>query len=234
VKDRGGTVVFECHPTLIPLFGSLRGVDQLVALGSPLPEVHLQAPLLSLPRILHTTLLTIPTGVPYLGVDPEHTQRWRRRIGDDGRRRVGLVWSGSAANKINRRRSLTLAHFAPLAEIPDVAWFSLQCGPQAAELAHASEKLNIVNLQTGRPDIVDTAAMLMNLDLLISTDTMVPHLAGALGRPVWMLLAAAPDWRWLLDRADSPWYPTMRLFRQPTPGEWTSVIQQVRRALADP
>ncbi len=232
VKERGGRVVFECQPRLAPLFKSVRGVDRLICPSDLLPECDVYAPLLSLPLICRTSLDSIPCQVPYLEVDPGLVEVWHRRIGDcGGRRKVGIVWAGNPDHKNERIRSMLLAQFAPLSELPNLALFALQRGAQAKELPSAPPGLKITNLEEEAGQITDTAAAIMCLDLVIAVDTMVAHLAGALGRPVWLLLPFAPDYRWMLGREDSPWYPTMRLFRQPGHRDWLAVMAQVAEEL---
>jgi hypothetical protein len=228
VKQHGGRVVFECPARLAPLLRTVPGVDRLIDPGDPPPQCDVYAPLLSLPRILRTTLASIPCQVPYLAVDGGLVEAWRTRIGEcAGRRKIGLVWGGNPSNKNDRNRSVPLRQFAPLAIAPRLALFSLQRGPQAAELRSAPPGLEIADLEESAGQVTDTAAAILCLDLVITVDTMAAHLAGALGRPVWLLLPFAPDYRWLLGREDSPWYPTMRLFRQPSPGDWLAVIRRV-------
>ena len=148
--------------------------------------------------------------------------------------RIGIAWAGNAANRINRRRSCPLEALAPLAAIEGVALYSLQVGPEAARLAAVPFGARLIDLSPGLADFRDTAAAVMALDLVVSIDSAVAHLAGALGRPVWVMLSKGGDWRYLEDRADSPWYPTMRLFRQPAPGDWPAVVEAVRAALEAP
>jgi hypothetical protein len=186
---------------------------------------------MSLPRIFGTTIETVPNETPYLSVDPHLVQYWRERMGSSRHRRIGLVWGGNAAFKNEPRRGLPVSKFAPLAGVEGIDLFSLQRGPQARQLDHLPKGLAIVNLEREENQITDTAAMIQVLDLVITVDTMVAHLAGALRTPVWTLLSFAPDWRWLLDRADSPWYPEMRLFRQPRDGDWESMLAQVAAEL---
>lgn len=233
VKRRGGTVVLECQPRLLPLVRTVPGLDQIVPQGFPLPEHDVQAPLLSLPYIFGTTLATIPAEVPYLEVERARVERWRERLEPEQRFKVGLAWAGNPNHESDCSRSVRLEQLARLAEAPQVALFSLQRGPGREQLDDPPPGLEMVNLEQPDGDLLDTVAAIMNLDLVISIDSMVAHLAGALGRPVWVLLAYAPDWRWLLDREDSPWYPTMRLFRQTRPGDWDSVVQRVAEALRD-
>lgn len=229
VKQAGGRVVVECPARLAPLVKTVAGVDEVVEAGEPLPPFDTHIGLLSLPRVFGTRLETVPAEVPYFRVEEARLERWRQRLAGARGFKVGLAWAGSQAHKNDRSRSMPLAALAPLAEAPGVALFGLQRGPQAAELAAAA--FPITNLEEEAGDVVDTAAILMNLELVIAVDTMVAHLAGALARPVWILLAYMPDFRWMLERADSPWYPSMRLFRQPRPGDWAAVVEQVREEL---
>ena len=231
VKQTGATVVLSCQPRLVSLLRTVSGIDHLVPEGSALPDFDVYLPLLSLPSIFHTTLDNIPSQVPYLKAEPQLVERWRNRIASGGRYKVGLVWAGSSSHPKDRFRSLSLADFLPLAGIPGVAFYGLQKGPPAFELRSSPPGLEVTNLEEEDNQITDTAAIIENLDLVISVDTMVAHLAGALAKPVWVLLSYAPDWRWLLDREDSPWYPTLRLFRQPRLGDWNTVIECVARAL---
>jgi hypothetical protein len=206
------------------LLETVRGINQVIPAGLPLPDFDLQTCLLDLPAIFDTRLETIPANVPYLEAKP--AESW-------GRAAVGLVWAGNQAHANDRNRSLTLPELAPLGQVPGVNFFSLQKGPQATELLASPPGLRITDLAGNLVDFADTAAAILGLDLVITVDTAVAHLAGALGRKVWTLLPFAPDWRWLLDREDSPWYPTMRLFRQPRPGDWATVIEDVAARLSD-
>lgn len=231
VKKLGGDVLFECRPEMAGLMRDSELAGKVVERGSPLPDHHLQVPLMSLPRLLGGGLEDIPDRVPYLRVRPESLTRWAARVAHRQLRRVGLVWAGNPAHQNDRNRSMTFADLDPLAGLPGIAWYSLQKGGQGSECDLGSWHGELDQLGPELGDMRDTAAVLLSLDLVISVDTMVAHLAGALARPVWTMLPYAPDWRWLLDREDSPWYPTMRLFRQPAPGDWASVVEQVRQAL---
>jgi hypothetical protein len=197
----------------------------------------MHAPLLSLPRLFGTTLATIPADVPYLFAKPELIEHWRRELAGVAEFQVGLAWQGDPRHTEDKARSIPLAQFEPLAQIPGVRFYSLQKGPGTEQLAAAGERLRIIDLgprldeQTGA--FLDTAAVMKNLDLVITCDSGVAHLAGALGVPVWVALAFTGDWRWLLERTDSPWYPTMRLFRQPRPGDWPAVFAQLAAALRE-
>jgi len=230
LKCQGATVVGECPDRLVPLLGAVPGVDAVFAQGNALPAFDVYAPLMSLPRILGTRLETIPGQVPYLSVPHELAAAWAARIAAaaaPGHHRIGLVWASNRVAKNVRDRSLPLASLAPLAEAPGCAWFSLQRGPAAREAVSPPAGWSITSLEDESGQITDTAAAMLNLDLIITVDTLAAHLAGALGRPVWVLLPFAPDFRWMRGRSDSPWYPTMRLFRQPRPGDWPAVAREV-------
>jgi tetratricopeptide (TPR) repeat protein len=227
VKRAGGTVLVECQPPLAGLTELAAGVDQVIPFGSALPDFDVHLPLQSLPRVLGTTLETIPAAVPYLSVDPALVEHWRARVGQADGFRVGLAWAGNPSHANDRNRSMPGGHFTALAGIPGCALFSLQVGSRAGELAGVP----VTHLGGEFRDCADTAAAILSLDLVISVDSMVAHLAGALGKPVWTLLATAADYRWLLEREDSPWYPSMRLFRQARPGDWEEVMARVAEAL---
>lgn len=234
VREAGGRVIVECQARLAPLVETLPGIEAVIAAGAPLPPFDVQAPLLSLPRIFRTTLETIPTPARFQ-VDGGRLTAMKRRLGR-ARRKIGLVWAGNPVHRDNpyRDRSVRLASFAPLAQVSGLALFSLQRGPEAAQLSSAPPGLKISNLEAESTQIMDTAAAIMNLDLVISVDSMAPHLAGSLGKPVWVLLPFASEWRWLLEREDSPWYPSVRLFRQPRPGDWAEVMKRILEALDAP
>ena len=231
VKQTGATVLVECQPRLVPLLETVPEIDQVIAAGSPLPSFDAHLPFLSLPVVFHTTLETIPKWVPYLRVPQTKLESWRRRVGAGGFKKVGIAWAGSPTYKKDRDRSLPLSEFAPLSGIPGIRLFSLQKMTGESELSSGAAGLEIEDLEAGANEITDTAAAIQSLDLVIAADTMVAHMAGALGAPVWTLLPFAADWRWLLGREDTPWYPTMRLFRQSRPGEWRPVIERVAEAL---
>jgi Tfp pilus assembly protein PilF len=234
VKAKGGRVWLQCPRALAQILASCPGVDQVVA-GTLPPSSHLTAPLLSLPMLCRTALETIPAKVPYLAVDPGRVQSWRARLATYVGFKVGICWQGNPKLRWDRLRSAPLDSFAPLAAVPGVCLIALQRGPGVEQIAQLSEALNIVDLP-GRSDDpaeswLDTAALIQVLDLVVSVDTAVVHLAGALGAPVWVALPFMPDWRWLLNRDDSPWYPTLRLFRQRKPGDWPEVFQRIGLAL---
>ncbi|HEY2584487.1 MAG TPA: tetratricopeptide repeat protein, partial [Tepidisphaeraceae bacterium] len=232
VAQQGGRVILECPPELHRLLQILPGVEQLIAAGEPLPEFDFHSPLLSLPRIFRTRIETVPNFVAYLQADAAQAARWQHRLPlPTDQLRVGLVWAGSAANPNDRNRSITLDALAPLLRVPDVRFYSLQTGRGADPARDAAGEFKSIVGTDGFEDFADTASLIANLDLVISVDTAVAHLAGAMAVPVWALLPFGPDWRWLLDRQDSPWYPTMRLFRQPRRGNWQSVVQSVASEL---
>ena len=228
VKARGGRVILEVKAPLVALFADLPGIDELRIHtgGSELAnQVDLRAPMLGLPRAIGTDLDSIPASIPYLWAQPERIERWRPRLRSAARLRVGIAWAGNPDHENDRRRSVSPEEFAVLGEISDIAWFGLQKGRNDERWSCGSLKLDALGSEIG--DFADTAAIISLLDLVIAVDTSVVHLAGAMGTPVWTLLPFAPDWRWLLARNDSPWYPTMRLFRQPTAGDWASVFANV-------
>jgi TPR repeat/Tetratricopeptide repeat len=258
VQERGGHVILECHPALLRLLAGFPGIHQLIGQGSQLPAFDVQAPLLSLPRIFHTSLATIPSNVPYLKADPTLEAYWRRkmsgvrcpmsdvknassglghRTSNIGRCfRIGIAWQGNPTHRYDRQRSIPARHFACLAKVPRVHVISLQKGPGTEQLPALGGSIPILDLGNHLDDksgpFVDTAAVMMNLDLVITSDTAVAHLAGALGIPVWIALPAVPDWRWLLKREDSPWYPGTRLFRQTRCNDWEAVFESIAGELA--
>jgi hypothetical protein len=235
VRRRGGRVILVCQPPLMRLLSRVPGIERLVAWGEPLPEYDVQVPLMSLPGLFGTTLETVPAEVPYLDAEPALVEAWRHRLGSYAGFQVGIVWQGNPRFRFDRLRSIPLAQFAPLARVPGVHLLSLQKGPGRDQLAALPGSFPVTDLghqldeTTGA--FLDTAAVMKNLDLVITSDTVAAHLAGALGVPVWVALHDVPDWRWLLDREDSPWYPTMRLFRQTRPGQWEEVFERIAAAL---
>jgi hypothetical protein len=225
VKARGGNVVVECHAELVPLFRSIDGVSAVYARGAALPRYDVVCPLLSLPSVFRTTVETIPGGVPYLFSDPHRVARWRGDLGlFRGKLCVGVVWAGSAAHANDRKRSLSPGLLAPLAAMSGVQLFSLQKGASGEGRGGVPGGVSLVDWTGDLHDFADTAALISGLDLVIAVDTAVAHIAGALGMPVWMMVPCMPDWRWFLHGGDTGWYPSMRLFRQPVPGDWHSVV----------
>ena len=230
VAARGGSLVLAVHRGLIPLAKRMAGPSAVIELGAPAPPFDLQCPLMSMPLVFGTTLESVPGEVPYLSVDDAVVDRWRLRLRGAAGLRVGLVWSGALGYVNNRRRAMPAERLAPLLELDGVSWFSLQVGRRAADLAHLPAG-KITDLSGELTDYAETAGAILGLDLVISTDTSVPHLAGALARPVWLMLAFMPDWRWLLGSETTPWYPRMRLFRQPERGDWDRVVERVASEL---
>ena len=230
VAARGATVILEAPDALLPLLARLDGVTQLMGRGDALPRFDLHCPLMSLPLAFGTTLATIPALVPYLRAPTERVAAWRTRLPVG--RRVGLVWSGKPSHKNDRNRSILFAQLKPILAQPGVSFVSLQREVRAADVAGLAQWPNLVRIEEALADFADTAAVIEQLDLVIAVDTAVAHLAGALGKPVFVLISYIQDWRWLAGRADSPWYPTARIFRQPAPGDWDSAIAAAARALA--
>lgn len=232
VKERGAEVIVGCQRELKSLLKSAEGVSSVVAFGEAIQQFDVQCPLPSLPRLFNTTRDSIPCRVPYLNVDLGTVGKWRDRLSlDNSKLNVGLVWSGSPGHLNDRNRSCPLHLFEPLAGLESIRIFSLQKEIQNKWTDCSLSGLGIIDYTEDIEDFSDTAGIIMNLDLVITVDTAVAHLAGALGKTVWTLLPFAPDWRWMLHRDDSPWYPTMRLFRQPSPGDWESVISSVSAEL---
>jgi len=276
VRQRGGRVIVECQRPLLPLLANVPGVDRLVAPGSPLPAFDVQAPLAGLPGIFRTVEATMPATIPYLQAKAELVAHWRKsRMSDVGCPMpgevlltsdfrlstsdflVGIAWQGNPAFMDDWQRSMPLAQFAPLAQVPGVQLISLQKGPGTEQLHALEQRVDsgqwTVDSDAKTPSTVhrppftvhhlgsrldeangafmDTAAIMTNIDLVVTSDSAVPHLAGALGVPVWVALAFVPDWRWLLRRKDSPWYPTMRLFRQRRDGHWEDVFERMAEEL---
>jgi len=232
VSQRGGKIIVECQPAIQRLLQSMAPSHPVVARGQPLPPFDVHCPLLSLPRLFATDLTNIPQGVPYLHPDATEVQVWRDRLtGQSSPLRVGLAWAGSHTHRNDRNRSVKLASLAPLAQVSGVRFISLQKGNAAEEAQSPPAGMDLINVADELKDFADTAALVATLDLVIAVDTSVVHLAGAMGKPVWVLLPFAPDWRWLLHREDSPWYPTMRLFRQQRIADWEPVTAKLREDL---
>lgn len=232
VKARGGTVLFELKPGLLPALRGLAGVDEWLERGAQGVDenrfdIHL--PLESLPGVFGTTLESIPNEVPYLFTDSDLSPDWQARIAPGPALKIGLVWAGNPESAFDQARSCALSDLAPLFEIPGCCFYSLQVGSAASDIRESG--LPLIALGEGFQDFGDTAAAMSQLDLIITVETAAAHLAGALAKPTWVLLARVPAWRWMLDRTDSPWYPTLRLFRQTEAGDWSSVIATLAQAL---
>jgi hypothetical protein len=227
VAARGGRIVLEIQPELCHLLSGYPDTDLVVARGAGVPDCMWHCPLVSLPHVLGTEVATVPAQIPYVAVPPNLLQVWATRLGNAGSR-IGLVWAGAPTHKWDRVRSLRqLSLVAPLGEIEGLTFFSLQKGTAAEQAATPPAGLRLVDLSPQLHDFAHTAAAIANLDLVITVDTAVAHLAGALGKPVWIMLACANDWNWLIGREESPWYPTARLFRQPALGTWDPVIKRI-------
>ncbi|MDQ2950246.1 MAG: tetratricopeptide repeat protein [Acidobacteriota bacterium] len=223
VKKSGAHITLECHPQLLPLLQCVPGVDTFVGFGTSLPHADFQVPLMSLPLVFHSALEDISGTRPYLSADPNLLQEWRIRMVSPPRHlKVGLVWAGNPGHRNDHNRSISPDLLSALEQPENVSFFSLQQKPQSKSFT-GIQFAGIYDELT----FSDTAAIIANLDLVISVDTAVAHLAGALGKTVWNLLPFAPDWRWMLERSDTPWYPTMRLFRQPRLNDWPSVLHSV-------
>jgi tetratricopeptide (TPR) repeat protein len=236
VRQRGAAVLVACSESVIPLFRTCHGVDRLVASERPLPDFDVYAPLASLPGIFGTTLANVPAPVPYLSADERLVESWGKRLTPaPAGKKIGIAWQGSPGHPDDYRRSAPLSAFSPLAQLPGVRLFSLQRGAGSDQLQpviHAWPITDLAELDQGAGAFMDTAAVMKNLDLVVTVDTAIAHLAGALAVPVYVALAYVADWRWLVDREDTPWYPTMRLFRQRQAGNWPDVFERIATAVA--
>jgi hypothetical protein len=230
VAALGAKVVLEVQPPLLPLLADLDGVAQAVPRGAALPAFDCHCPLMSLPLAFKTDATNIPATIPYLRSDAARVAAWREKLGPKSKPRVGVVWSGSMSQR-NDKRSMALVEMLPL--VGDWAeWISLQKDVRESDAPLLASRADLRHVGDALQDFADTAAVIELLDVLVTVDTSVPHVAGAMGKPVWILLPFnAHDWRWMLDREDSIWYPTARLFRQAAIGDWASVISQVDAAL---
>lgn len=229
VANRGGRVIVECQPPLKALLQTHKSIDEVFGQGETLPAFDFQIPLLSLPKVFKTTLESIPSEVPYLEA-PNRGAVNHPELSTD-QFKVGLVWAGSTSQQTDLTRSVPLSFLAPILSIPDIAFFSLQVGPASCQLKDQTATKKLFDLKSSLTNFASTAAALDHLDLVITVDTAVAHLSGALARPTWVLIPFAWDWRWLMHRTDSPWYPTMRLFRQSGPNDWASAVESVAEEL---
>jgi tetratricopeptide (TPR) repeat protein len=230
VAERGGQVIIEVPPEMM---GLMRGFDPrfpVIPRRGPLPAFDLHCPLLSVPEVLGTDLTSIPTQVPYLSADAARRSAWRETLAALPGLKIGFAWAGNPKHKKDALRSVAASAFAPLLEVRGTSWVSLQVGGKAAELA-ALPAQRVFDAAPQLKDFADTAALIAELELVISVDTAIVHLAGALARPVWVLTPYCPDWRWMLARGDSPWYPTLRLFRQSAAEDWPPVFTALAEAL---
>ncbi|MGA2044411.1 MAG: tetratricopeptide repeat-containing glycosyltransferase family protein [Roseiarcus sp.] len=236
VRERCADLVVAAARTLHPLLAQIAPGVRLVDDWSACPPFTAYCPLSGLPRLHGTRIDRIPALTPCLHADPRRSPAWRQRLGElapRGYRRIGIVWAGRPTHRNDLNRSISLRTLAPLAELAGTALVALQQGPGRADIAGYFGRAPLINLGAEVTGFADTMGIIDALDLVIAVDTAVAHLAASMGKPVWVLLPYAPDWRWLLRRADSPWYPSMRLFRQTKPGEWTGVVDAIRNALGD-
>ncbi|MCH8923820.1 MAG: hypothetical protein IIA67_11825 [Planctomycetes bacterium] len=234
-EERGGNIVLAVDPNLMTLLVE-SGFEGLVSRDDPLPKFDVQVPLLSLPGIFGLELDTIPREVPYLSVQPDRVEKWRGTLQPYRGLKVGIAWQSGGASPLDLRRSIPLDCFAPLSNVAGVDLISLEDeeGGQPSARQTAPFKVAYLDaLNGGDRGLLDTAAVMKSLDLVITSDSVLAHLAAALAVPVWLALAKTAAWRWLLDREDSPWYPTMRLFRQESPGDWAGVFDRMATELAD-
>jgi tetratricopeptide (TPR) repeat protein len=227
----GARVVMQVQPELKGLLAGLDGAAAIVGHGEPLPPFDVHCPLTSLPLACKTEIASVPADIPYLRASEAQLEKWRPRLAGP-LPRVALAWSGRATHANDRNRSLSLSQLEPLFEAEDVRFVSVQHEPRAADAERLSREPRIINLGPELADFTDTAAVLTLCELVICADSAVAHLAGALGRSAFVLLPFQPDWRWTQDRAQSPWYPALRLFRQSAPGDWAGVLARVREELA--
>ncbi len=233
ITETGAEVILLCQEELKELFLNLRNLKQVITFGEKLPHFDFYCSILMLPAIFQTTLENIPVNIPYIFTEQSLINEWHERLDNNSKLKIGLVWSSGHRNSTLRFRSGNLNSFSMLTSIEGAEFYSLQKGISNEEANNFYQKMKIYDLTNNISNFNDTAALIMNLDLIISVDTSVAHLAGALGKPVWVLLPSVPDWRWMLNREDSPWYPTMRLFRQTTHGDWDTVIKKVYNAILD-
>ncbi|HQU45321.1 MAG TPA: tetratricopeptide repeat protein, partial [Pirellulales bacterium] len=232
VKERYDcTVILWCPKQLVPLVREIPYIDEVTIEGEPIPEIDVHLPLLSLPMVFGTTVETVPGEVPYLYAKPELIERWRKELSYIGALKIGIAWKGNPRYRGDRHRSIPLERFAPLADIPGVRLIGLQKGLGTEQIAQLNDRFSLTELPASRDEaagsFMDTAAILKNIDLVISCDSSLTHLAGSLGVPVWLAQSLASDWRWLLNRDDSPWYPALRIFRQKTLGDWEEVFERM-------
>jgi tetratricopeptide (TPR) repeat protein len=229
----GAKVVLEVQPNLYPLLAGVKGASQVVPKGGALPNFDVHCPMMSLPLALKTSLDSIPTNIPYLEAPNERLAKWRGRLSPKRGLRAAFAWAGSATHKRDHARSIPLAKLQTLFKNNDeIEWLSVQRDLRDGDAEILKAHAHVQQLGSALNDFGDTAAVLSLADLVITVDTAVAHLAGALGRPVWVLLPFSPDFRWLLNREDSPWYPSARLFRQHSMGDWDSVIARVQESIS--
>ncbi|MGA2229620.1 MAG: tetratricopeptide repeat-containing glycosyltransferase family protein [Tepidisphaeraceae bacterium] len=233
VAARGGHVIVACQPELLTLLTQIDGAQQWIPAGQSVPEFDVHCPLASLPGTMRTELQTIPAAIPYLHPDPRRAAAWGERLGTLEGLKVGIAWAGRPSHPRDAQRSISLERLAPLASVPGVTLISLQKGNAAAKGQSPTQNagIQLIDWTEELADFSDTAALIARLDLVITVDTAVGHLAGAMGKRAWVLLPIVPDWRWMLGREDSPWYPTLRLFRQDKYEDWSTPIARAAAEL---
>jgi ADP-heptose:LPS heptosyltransferase len=229
---RGAKVILGVQKPLRALAATVPGISLVCSDNDPLPEFDFYCPLLSLPLAFGTELATIPANIPYLWPLQERLAQWREKMPANGRLRIGLCWAGSTIHANDRNRSISLSRFATLLSVPNLDFISIQKEVSETDAAILREH-GVLQLGRNFTDFADTAAVVAMLDLVVGVDTSVVHLAGAMGKAVALLVPFSPDWRWLLDRTDSPWYPSVRIFRQATIGDWDAPLKRVQHELAD-
>jgi hypothetical protein len=230
LANEGARVIVQAQTPLVPLLRGVKGAELVIGSKDPLPQFDLQCPLMSLPLAFGTTLETIPARVPYLSAPPDRIAVWADQLGKGATPRVGIAWSGNPKHGNDTNRSIQLKELLPLLSL-GIEVVSLQKDVREADREVLKANTGIRDFGNELKDFADTAALISLLDLVITVDTAPAHLAGALGKPVWILLPFSADWRWLLDREDSPWYPTARLFRQQAHGDWEYVVRRVAQEL---
>jgi tetratricopeptide (TPR) repeat protein len=234
--ERAPDIVIACSAELAPLLRQVAPYARLFQKWQDCPDYAAFCALSGLPRLAHTRLDSIPAPIPYLRADPARVALWKQRLDGlvpEGFRRIGVIWAGRPTHNNDRNRSALLTDFLPIANVPGIALLALQKGPKTGQAGGYYGRAPLINVGAEIQDYDDTMAILENLELVVMVDTSVAHLAGAMGRPVWMMLPRAPDWRWLLDREDTPWYPTLRLFRQTTVRRWDDVAKRIAVALRE-
>jgi len=231
VKSLGAEIIFEVPKSLVSFVSTLNCPMTVVARGAALPDFDVYCPVMSLPYAFKTRVETVPAKTPYLFADRAKVEFWRKKLGTPEKPRVGLVWSGAAGNRGDAERSIRLKELLPLLDLP-IEWCTLQNEFRPHDLEILKQHPEIRQHHDDLKDFSEIAAFIECLDLVVSVDTSFVHVAGAIGKPVWVLLPFVPDYRWMLDREDSPWYPTARLFRQPDIGDWRSVVDRVAETVS--
>ena len=232
VKTLGAEIIFECHKPLYTLCYEQTGIDIVIAQGSKIPKCDYQVPLLTLPQVFNAKIGNIINQVPYICIDDKSRQKWLEYFKKNSKLKVGIVWAGNPEHSNDENRSCLLKDWAAFLDNTDIEFFSLQKNFGREQLSELPNAIKITDLDALIFDYLDTAACISFLDLVITVDTSVAHLAGALGKSVWTLLPYVPDWRWMLGTDKSPWYPTMDLLRQESIGDWLPVIAKVQNKLA--